>query len=158
MRIVQAQTAEHWVDVERLIRAYLAELPFDIDFQDLDRELAELPSEYGPPLGAALLVETADGERVGVVGIRRFAEGSAELKRMYLARSARGSGVGRTLAGEGVAIARALGYQRLLLDTVDSMAPAIATYQSLGFLEIEAYRHNPLQRARYFALDLTDGG
>ena len=76
---------------------------------------------------------------------------------MYLARSARGSGVGRALAGEGVAIARALGYQRLLLDTVDSMAPAIATYQSLGFLEIEAYRHNPLQRARYFALDLADG-
>jgi len=157
VRIVQAQAADHWTDVERLIRAYLAELPFEIDFQDLERELAELPREYGLPSGAALLVEAPSGERVGVVGIRRFGLGTAELKRMYLAPSARGAGVGRALAGEAVAAARALGYQRLLLDTVDTMAPAIAAYESLGFVGIEAYRHNPLDGARYFALDLTEG-
>ena len=157
MRIVQAQTAEHWADVERLIRAYLTELPFEIDFQDLERELAELPTEYGLPSGAALLVEAPSGERVGVVGIRRFAEGDAELKRMYLAPTARGAGVGHSLAGVAVEAARRLGYQRLLLDTVDTMAPAIAAYESLGFVEIEAYRHNPLDGARYFALDLAEG-
>ena len=157
MRIVQARAADHWTDVERLIRAYLAELPFEIDFQDLERELAELSTEYGLPSGAALLVEAPSGERVGVVGIRRFADGTAELKRMYLAPAVRGAGVGRALASEAVDAARALGYQRLLLDTVDTMAAAIAAYEGLGFVEIEPYRHNPLDGARYFALDLTGG-
>ena len=155
MRVVPAQTEADWIDAERLIRAYLAELPFEIDFQDVDRELAELPTEYGPPAGTSLLVEADGGARVGVVGVRRFAEGDAELKRMYLAPEARGLGAGRALAQVAVEVARALGYRRLLLDTVDWMAPAIATYQALGFVEIAPYRHNPLDGARYFALDLT---
>ncbi|HJR25962.1 MAG TPA: GNAT family N-acetyltransferase, partial [Acidimicrobiales bacterium] len=63
-------------------------------------------------------------------------------------------GVGRALAAAAVEAARALGYRRVLLDTVASMEAAIATYEALGFVEIEPYRHNPLPDARYFALDL----
>lgn len=154
MRVVQATTADDWVDAERLIRAYLAELPFEVDFQDVDRELAELPVEYGLPSGSALLVRDAPGAAVGIVGIRRFDEDAAELKRMYLAPAARGTGLGRALAENAVTAARSLGYRRLLLDTVARMAPAIAVYEGLGFVEIEPYRHNPLEDARYFALDL----
>ena len=153
--IVRAEEPDDWSEVDRLIRAYLAELPFEIDFQDLDRELGELTVEYGPPQGAALLVRSATGEAVGVVGVRRFDDTSAELKRMYVAPAARGSGTGRALGAAAVAAARELGYQRLLLDTVDAMAPAIELYRRLGFVEIDAYRHNPLPGARYFALDLT---
>ena len=65
--------------------------------------------------------------------------------------------MGRALASEAVDAARVLGYRRLLLDTVDTMAAAIAAYESLGFVGIEAYRPNPLDGARYFALDLTGG-
>ena len=66
--VVQAQTPEGWAAADVLIRAYLAELPFEIDFQDLDRELLELPMEYGPPLGAALLAVEGD-DAVGFVGV-----------------------------------------------------------------------------------------
>jgi putative acetyltransferase len=45
----------------------------------------------------------------------------------------------------------------MLLDTVARLAPAIAIYEGLGFVEIEPYRHNPLDDARYFALDLRGG-
>ena len=41
-----------------------------------------------------------------------------------------------------------------LLDTVASLTPAIALYESLGFVAIDAYRYNPRPDARYFALDL----
>ncbi len=153
-RVVQAKTVEDWADVERLVRAYLAELPFEIDFQDVDRELAELPTEYGLPSGAALLVRDDDDGAVGVVGVRRFDDLDGELKRMYLDPTGRGTGLGRALAEVAVTAARALGYRRLLLDTVAWMTPAIAVYESLGFEEIEPYRHNPLAGARYFALDL----
>ena len=154
MRIEPVATPERWADAERLIRAYLAELPFEIDFQDLDRELAELPTEYGPPTGAAFVAIDTLGEAVGVVGIRRFADGEAELKRMYVDPAARGTGAGRALADTAVEAARALGYRRVLLDTVAWMEAAIATYERLGFVGVEPYRHNPLPDARFFALDL----
>ncbi len=156
-RMVQAEAAEDWADVERLMRAYLAELPFEIDFQDVDRELAELPNEYGPPAGAALLVRDDEDGAVGVVGVRRFDDVDGELKRMYLVPTARGTGLGQALAEVAVKAARALGHRRLLLDTVAWMTPAIAVYESLGFEEIDPYRHNPLDGARYFALDLQPG-
>ena len=155
MEIHTASTPRQWTDVERLIRAYLDDLPFEIDFQDLDRELVALPTEYGPPEGAALVVVDDGGFAVGIVGVRRFDERSAELKRMYLAPEARGMGMGRALGAAAVAAARDLGYERLLLDTVATMTAAIATYRALGFVEIAPYRHNPLPDARFFALDLT---
>jgi putative acetyltransferase len=154
MRIEPVATPERWADAERLIRAYLAELPFEIDFQDLDRELAELPTEYGPPTGAAFVAVDTLGEAIGVVGIRRFADGEAELKRMYVDPAARGTGAGRALADAAVEAARALGYRRVLLDTVARMEAAIATYERLGFVGVSPYRHNPLPDARFFVLEL----
>lgn len=154
MLIRRAESPREWAEVDRLVRAYLAELPFEIDFQDLDRELADLPSEYGPPDGAALLAVDDGGTAVGVVGVRRFDDHDAELKRMYVAPEGRGLGIGRALGAAAVAEARDLDYDRLLLDTVDTMSAAIGTYVGLGFQEIPPYRHNPLPDARYFALDL----
>jgi GNAT superfamily N-acetyltransferase len=151
--VVQASTPEGWAAADRLIREYLAELPFEIDFQDLDRELMMLPMEYGPPMGAALLAVAGD-EAIGFVGVRRFADGVGELKRMYVAPAGRGQGTGRALATAAVDAALALGYRELLLDTVASMTAAIATYTALGFEECEPYRHNPLADARYFRLVL----
>jgi len=154
VRVTPATSTRHWAEADRLIRAYLEELPFEIDFQDLDRELAQLPDEYGPPDGTALLVVDDGGTAVGVVGVRRFDGQDGELKRMFIAPEARGMGAGRALGAAAVVAARELGYQRLLLDTVDTMTAAIGTYRALGFVEINPYRHNPLQGARYFALDL----
>ena len=153
MLVVQASTPEGWAAADHLIRAYLAELPFEIDFQDLDRELAELHLEYGPPLGAALLAVEGDAA-VGFVGVRRFTDGVGELKRMYVAPSGRGRGTGRALATAAVDAAAVLGYRELLLDTVASMEAAIATYAALGFEPTEPYRHNPLPDARFFRLVL----
>ena len=97
-RVVQAKTPEDWADGERLIRAYLDSLPFEVDFQGVESEMAGLPSMYGRPDGALLLVRDDVGEAVGVVGVRRFAEEDAELKRMYLVPEVRGSGLGRAMA------------------------------------------------------------
>ena len=145
--------ADEWRTFERLVREYLASLPFEVNFQDVDRELSELEVYYAPPLARAF-VAWEGAEPLGVVALRPFGDVDGEMKRMFVAPAGRGRGVGRALAVAVVATGRELGYQRLLLDTEASMEVAISLYQSLGFVEIGAYRFNPLPGARYFALDL----
>jgi len=145
-----------WVDVRRLIGAYLDSLGFDIGFQGLDPELADPASSYGPPSGAALLAVGEDGRAVGFTGVRAFgAEGDGELKRMYVAPQARGLGLGRALGEAAIDAARALGQRRLLLDSRASLAAACALYRDLGFVDIAPYRTNPFDDAVFMALDLA---
>lgn len=145
--------ADEWDAFAALVREYLASLPFDVDFQDVDDELAELDRRYAPPEGEAFVAWHA-GAPVGVVGVRPFGDGDGEMKRMYVVPTARGLGAGRALADAAVASARDAGHRRLLLDTVATLTEAIALYRSMGFEEIEAYRFNPRPDARYFALVL----
>ena len=48
-----------------------------------------------------------------------------------------------------------IGYKNILLDTIDTMKPAITLYESFGFKEIDAYYDNPIEGAKYFRLNLT---
>lgn len=159
IEVVEARDPAGYAAFGLLVREYLSSLPFRLDFQDVDGELAALETHYGPPGGVALLALSADATSpLGAVGLRCFAPGVAELKRMYVRPEARGRGVGSLLARHALAAARALGYEAVRLDTVAEMTAAIAIYRSLGFEEIPPYRENPLPGARFFELRLTRSG
>jgi len=136
-----------------LFREYADSLPFDLGFQDFEQELARLPGPYAPPLGR-LLLALVDEEPVGCVAIRPLADTTAELKRLYVRPAGRGIGAGRTLAQAAVEAAGALGYTRIVLDTAPGMDAAVGLYRSLGFVEIPAYRLNPVPGATYLELTL----
>jgi GNAT superfamily N-acetyltransferase len=136
-------------EVRVLLREYEAWLPFALDFQNFEAELAGLPGDYRDPGGALLL---ARGR--GCVAVRRLDERACELKRLYVRPAERGSGLGRSLVEAAADRARALGYERILLDTTPGMEAAHALYRSLGFRETEAYTENPVPGTRYLALEL----
>lgn len=136
-------------EVRALFREYAASLPFALDFQDFDRELAELPGEYAPPRGALLLARGA-----GCVGLRPLDAATCEMKRLYVRPSARGTGLGRRLTEAIVGEARGLGYARMRLDTMPDMAAALSLYAELGFREIPPYRANPVDGAVFLELEL----
>jgi GNAT superfamily N-acetyltransferase len=140
-------------DVRRLLREYASALPFALDFQDFDDEVATLPGRYAPP-GGALLVARVDGGVVGCVGVRRLDDETCEMKRLYVSETARGSGLGRVLAEASIDEARRLGYRRMRLDTVPGMETAQSLYARLGFREIEPYTRNPVPGARFLELEL----
>ncbi len=153
MDIHQASNPQDLATARRLFRAYQAELGVDLCFQDFERELAELPGAYAPPSGSLLLA--FEGERAtGCVALRPMAEGCCEMKRLYVVPRARGTGLGRRLAVEVIALARALGYARMRLDTLDTLTEAMALYASLGFTRAAPYYTNPLSEVVYWELDL----
>lgn len=135
------------------MQAYADSLGVDLSFQDFAGELERLPAEYGPPAGVFLLAEH-EAVAVGCAGLRRFADGVCEMKRLYVAPAWRGRGAGRLLSEGIVAEARRLGYARIVLDTLEFMKDAQALYTALGFRPIPAYRFNPLPGAAYFELAL----
>lgn len=136
-----------------LFREYAAALSFSLCFQGFDAELAGLPGDYAPPRGR-LLIASVDGAPAGCVALHPFGAG-CEMKRLYVRPAFRGHGVGHSLAARVIAEARALGYPRMLLDTIaDEMAAAVALYRALGFREISPYRDNPIPGALYMELPL----
>ena len=143
--LVEAQTPEDLAQVRRLFRAYADWLGVDLCFQGFERELAELPGASAPPAGR-LLIARIGGEVVGCVGLLPLEPEVCEMKRLWVAPGFGGRGFGRALAERIVAAAREIGYQRMRLDTLpDRMPAAQHLYASLGFREIPAYYHNPLE-------------
>ena len=157
---IRAAASADFAAVRALFLEYARSLEFSLCFQDFDNELATLPGKYAEPMGTVLLAE-ADGAAIGVVGLRpldvdhRNPPGTCEMKRLYVVPERRGLAIGRRLAEEIIAAARAHGYRRMHLDTIKSMRAAIDLYRRLGFQEIAPYYDNPITGARYFALDLS---
>ncbi|WP_431854204.1 GNAT family N-acetyltransferase [Azospirillum sp.] len=135
--------------VRALFREYARELNVSLCFQGFEEELAELPGKYAPPDGALLLARVG-GEVAGVVGLRPLGDGVCEMKRMYVRPPFRGTGAGRLLAERIVAIGREAGYHSMRLDTLGKLTAARALYERLGFREIPAYYHNPLDGVLYY--------
>jgi GNAT superfamily N-acetyltransferase len=141
--------------LRQLLRDYAGSLGFPLDFQDFEREVADLPGAYAPPRGA-LLVARIDGEAAGCVALRPLDEGVCELKRLYIQPGRRGLGLGRLLATAMIGEARRLGYSTMRLDTTPGMAAAQALYTELGFRDIPPYTTNPVAGTRFLELDLSD--
>ncbi|HWA39209.1 MAG TPA: GNAT family N-acetyltransferase [Burkholderiales bacterium] len=139
-----------WDEGRRLVREYAASLAVDLCFQNFDEEMARFETHYGPPDGCFLVHEGS----LGCVGLRKFADGVGEMKRLYVVPEARGRGIGEALARRVIEEARARGYRKLVLDTLPDMKAAQALYRSLGFREIPSYRHNPVAGTLYFELTL----
>lgn len=84
-----------------------------------------------------LLVARSDsGEALGMAALVTT---TAELKRMFVAESARGAGTGRALLGAIESAARDRGIRTLRLETGEPQVEAIALYERAGYVRIPAF-------------------
>ncbi|GAA2457827.1 MULTISPECIES: GNAT family N-acetyltransferase [Streptomyces] len=98
------------------------------------------PSMFRPPHGLYLIAYDEQDRPVATGGWRTqnrnaegYADGDAELKRMYVVPEARGLGLARRILAALEDDARAAGRTRMVLETGDAQPEAIALYVSSGY-------------------------
>ncbi|MFF5427473.1 MULTISPECIES: GNAT family N-acetyltransferase [unclassified Streptomyces] len=136
---------------------YVARYDDEGDLTPLD------PSMFTPPHGLYLLAYDPLGRPVATGGWRTqdendegYADGDAELKRMYVVPEARGLGLARRILAALEADARAAGRTRMVLETGTAQPEAIALYTSSGYepcAKFGLYRDYP--NSRCFAKPLA---
>jgi putative acetyltransferase len=132
-------------DAQRLIASLNAEL--SVIYPNPADNFFELAEEQTAGDRGVFLLARVDGRPVGCGALRRIDTTTGEIKRMYVAPAARGTGLGRRLLDELERHARRLGLRRLVLETGPRQPEAIGLYQRAGFARIPCfgeYRHAPL--------------
>jgi DNA-binding MarR family transcriptional regulator len=126
-------------EARRCIGAYFAELDrrSETGFDPSEGPSAD-PHELRPPAGLFLLA-TLRGEPVGCGALKHHPGAPSEIKRMWVAGSVRGLGLGRRLLSELEAHAAEHGARAVRLDTNRHLAEAIALYRSAGYVEVAPF-------------------
>jgi DNA-binding MarR family transcriptional regulator/GNAT superfamily N-acetyltransferase len=160
----RAKLVEAMGVVERLLTAGLVEVAVEDPrtdaarycmgsyFAELDRRFEggfdparALPTDaemLTEPAGL-LLVARLRGEPVGCGALKLHGAEPAEIKRMWVAPSARGLGLGRRLLTELENHARDRGAPAVRLDTNRALREAINLYRSSGYTEIDPFTAEP---------------
>lgn len=125
------------------LAAYVDELGrrFEAGF-DPARSISAEDDELRPPAGLFLLA-TLRGEAVGCGALKLHGRRPAEIKRMWVATSVRGLGIGRRLLAELERRAGDAGARAVRLETNKTLVEAVSLYRSAGYREVEAFNDEP---------------
>jgi GNAT superfamily N-acetyltransferase/DNA-binding MarR family transcriptional regulator len=163
-----AELLNAMASVERLLRASMVrvaiEAPdtsdarwcFEQYFAELDQRFEggfnptlSIPAdaqELTPPAGILVVARLRD-RPVGCAALKLHGNAPAEVKRMWVDRTARGFGLGARLLAELERHAREAGVSVLRLETNRALREAMALYRRAGYIEVErfnaeAYAHH----------------
>lgn len=139
--------------LQKMLREYVEWIGLDLAFQEIDAELALMPGDYAPPLGA-LFVAVEGDRHLAMIALRPLDGTVAEMKRLYVRPEARGRGLARRLIARLCEEAKRLNYTELRLDTLPMMGEAQALYEAHGFVDIEPYYETPIAGTRFMSKKL----
>ena len=132
------------LEAQRCLRAYVAELNRRAPERGFDpsKGATAHPHEVRPPRGAFVLAYLR-GEAIGCGAVKHQPDEVTDIKRMWVAESARGLGVGRRLLAHLEHLAREHGSSEAHLETSDVLPEAIALYRSSGYVEVAPFNNEP---------------
>ena len=139
--------------IRQLVFGILAGYGLKPDPDGTDSDLGDIEANYQASGGCFDVLVDDAGQIVGSVGLFPVSPSVCELRKMYLARTARGQGQGRRLLEHALDRARKLGFVRVELETASVLKEAIALYERTGFRRCEPAHLAPRCDSAYF-LDL----
>jgi GNAT superfamily N-acetyltransferase len=118
----------------------LVQAEYDLRYGDGGDMTPLDPAMFAPPTGLYLIAYDAHDRPVATGGWRTqdandegYADGDAELKRMFVVEEARGRGLARRVLSQLEDDARAAGRTRMVLETGTKQPEAIGLYTSSGY-------------------------
>ncbi|MEN9296502.1 MAG: hypothetical protein RJA42_769 [Bacteroidota bacterium] len=128
------------VELAKVIRAALTEFgankPGTVYFDPTTDALYEL---FRTP-GSYYFVATIDHKVVGGCGIfptDNLPEGTCEFVKLYVAKEARGTGLGKQLMEKSMSWAKSHGYTQVYLESMPELTKAISIYEKIGFKSLD---------------------
>jgi len=141
-RVVPYDRSRHGDGPWRVVSSVFEEYGFPFQESDYDADLARPDEHYVEPAGWFWVVEAADGQVVGCVGLSDEGHGEFELHRLYVLSSARGNRLGERLCSLVIEQARERGAQRLVLFSDVHFTHAHGVYERSGF-RCNRFRYAP---------------
>ncbi|HTU87902.1 MAG TPA: GNAT family N-acetyltransferase [Solirubrobacteraceae bacterium] len=130
-------------DAQRCIAAYVAELNRrSARGYDPAKGVSAEPHEMTPPAGLFLIAYRHD-EAIGCGGVKHHPGAPSEIKRMWVADSARGLGIARTMLVELENEAVRSGATVARIETSGLLFEAISLYRSTGYVEVAPFNDEP---------------
>ena len=130
-------------DARHCVRAYVAELNRRSDSgYDPSKGVSAEPHELRPPAGV-FLVASLHREPVVCGAVKHHADAASEIKRMWVAESVRGLGLGRRLLARLETEAIRSGATTARLETNGALTEAIGLYRAAGYREVSAFNDEP---------------
>jgi DNA-binding MarR family transcriptional regulator/N-acetylglutamate synthase-like GNAT family acetyltransferase len=103
-----------------------------------DPDAADMVRPHG-----VFLIALSDGLPLGCVGLKGAPGKPAEIKRLWIAPSARGFGLAKRLMRAVEDTARGLSIETLRLDTNSALPEALKLYRTSGWVEIDRFNDDP---------------
>jgi ribosomal protein S18 acetylase RimI-like enzyme len=153
-KIFPVKNDEDFETAKKLLVEYVDSLGFDLSFQNIEQELADLPNHFASPEDC-LLLAINENQAAGCVALKRLDNSVCEMERLYVKPKFRRLGIGRELAENIITQARKLGYDVMRLHTILPRDAARNLYFSLGFEDIEPYCYNPMENVAFMELKLV---
>ena len=137
----------------KVIRTALAEFgankPGTVYFDPTTDALFEL---FRTP-GSYYYVATIDEKVVGGCGIfptENLPDGTCELVKLYVAKDARGTGLGKQLMEKSMNWAKENGYTQVYLESMPELSKAVSIYEKVGFKSL----NHPLGNSGHCGCDI----
>ncbi len=140
----------------RFLQDAMADMGYDFLPDEKDSDIRDLATVYLLNRGTFHVIDI-EGRIRGSIGVRRWSDDIAELKRLYVDRTCRSKGFGGALCLAALQDATELGYHALRLDTTRKSVAAIGLFQKLGFREIDRYNNDPFAEI-FMEKSLADPG
>ena len=108
-------------------------------YSDLIDSASPMPTNQPLRPGDIYLIAFLDSKPVGCGALRKLDDRTAEVRRMYVLRQDRRTGIARATLVRLEEEACRLGYETLLIETGNRQRPAMSFYESYGFTRIPPF-------------------
>ncbi|MDR1182618.1 MAG: GNAT family N-acetyltransferase [Bacteroidales bacterium] len=129
------------VKAKELILEYTKWLDRGFPFQKANEE-SNKSSEKQEETDKIFILAIANNNIIGSVGLKHLDDKTCEMRKLLVNDKYKGKGIGENLVEKIIEEAKKKNYERIRLNTLDTMDVAVDVYYRNGFYEIESYSPN----------------